>query len=183
MLTNRYHISTIIAIFFALGIGLLIGGTLGQTWMLQTENRIVDMAMMKYENQLSLNQLLQKQLVSLQLMNQYNTPLLQDQKIVWVRPYEATNDLLPFLMKFAGAKWEENQDLQSIVSPDIILVSDSETPTFIHPDAKVIYIEPRALQFTEPQEAINFIIYLKNIISKEEQSHAAIGIYYYPSLE
>lgn len=183
MLTSKYHMSTIIAIFFALGIGILIGGTLGQTWMVQTENRIVDTLMTRYENQISVNQLLQKQLGSLQLMNQTAAPILKNQKVVWIRPNEEHNELLPFVMKSAGVEWIEQTSFDSLSAPDIILISEPFKIQQIDEQfqSKVIDVHPKSLKFDDPQEAVDFILYLKQIT--EEDTHAAFGIYRYPGLE
>jgi hypothetical protein len=187
--------STIIAIFFALGIGILIGGTLGQTWVVQTENRIVDMLMARYENQISTNQLLQKQVGSLQLMNnQTSAPILHDHKIMWIRPKDTHNELLPFVMKSAGVDWIElsvDENLKysdpsfgSMAIPDIILISE---PLLIQQMAgefrsKLVDVNPKYLEFNEPQEAVDFILYLKEIM-EEDDSRAVLGVYRYPGLE
>jgi len=186
--------STIIAIFFALGIGILIGGTLGQTWMVKTENNIVEILMNRYEGQLTLNQLLQKQMSSLQLMNQTTAPILQNQKIMWIRPQDAHNELLPFVMKSAGVDWiEQNEDasifdidqaIQSNQAPDIIILSETSLIPQIsdaYISSKLIEIHPKILKFNDPQEALDLILYLKKIM--EEESDAAFGIYRYPGME
>ncbi|MFV9510775.1 copper transporter [Tepidibacillus sp. LV47] len=40
-MTNRYYTTTIIAIFLSLSLGILIGGTLGQQWILQNQQKVV----------------------------------------------------------------------------------------------------------------------------------------------
>lgn len=49
MLTTRYHLSTIVAIFFALGIGILLGGSLGQQWLSERQQALVDRLEKRYE--------------------------------------------------------------------------------------------------------------------------------------
>jgi uncharacterized membrane protein YciS (DUF1049 family) len=56
MLSGKYHMGSLIAIFFALGIGILIGGSLGQKWMFQTEQHTLRILMDKYEGKLEENQ-------------------------------------------------------------------------------------------------------------------------------
>lgn len=205
MLTTKYHIGSMIAIFFALGTGILIGGTLGQKWMHQTEAGIVEMLVDKYEKQVSQNQQLQKQIGSLQLMNQSVSPIFNHERIVWIRPRSAENEMLALVMKSTGAEWiEQNTDMldepartvfeqieQTI--PDIIMISDPEVSAkvsdyFYQREAsgtgfapKVVDISSKQLQLTEPQDIVNFIIYLKNIL--QEESHAAISLYRYPGME
>jgi hypothetical protein len=193
LLTSKYHMSTIIAIFFALGIGILIGGTLGQKWVVQTEDRVVDLLMTRYENQLSLNQLLQKQIGSLQLMSQASAPILQNRKIMWIRPDDLQNELLSFVIRSAGAEWSEqsmaegitafDSDLDTSSAPDIILVSDSGLLNSIPHEMvpKVIQVSPQALRFNSPEEALDFILYLKKI--SEGETHEVLGIHHYPGLE
>lgn len=49
MLTTRYHLSTIVAIFFALGIGILLGGSLGQQWLGERQQALVERLEKRYE--------------------------------------------------------------------------------------------------------------------------------------
>lgn len=42
MITNRYYIATIIAIFLSLSLGILIGGTLGQQWLNDSQQKLID---------------------------------------------------------------------------------------------------------------------------------------------
>ena len=41
LITNRFYITTIIAIFLSLSMGILIGGTLGQQWIQQNQDKVV----------------------------------------------------------------------------------------------------------------------------------------------
>jgi hypothetical protein len=202
LLTTRYHIGSIIAIFVALGIGILIGGTLGQKWMHQTENSIVELLMERYEQQLTFNQLLQKQIGSLQLMNQTVSPIFHHKKIVWIRPQSEKNEVLPLAMKAAGADWvEKNSDMVFAKSdldfentlPDIIMISDPEISkrlTVFFDEwrssgkqfvPKVIDVSSERLDWNKPEDVVNFVLYLKKVI--EEESHATIGYYRYPGVE
>lgn len=198
MLSSKYHMSTIIAIFLALGIGILIGGTIGQQWVYQTEDRIVDLLMNRYEDQLSVNQLLQKQISSLQLMNQSTSvPLLQNQKIGWVRPEDVHNDLLAFVMKSAGAEWSEfdaeiiQEQTTQLLAQDVLLISESEFSIpeqssmnkidIVDTRQKWITVQAETLRFNEPKEAVNFILYVKRRL--EEDTHAAASVYRYPGME
>ncbi|MEB3103508.1 copper transporter [Ferviditalea candida] len=151
MLTSKYHIASLIAIFIALGIGILLGGTLGQQWMHETEQNLVKILVEKYDRQVSQNQLLQKQIVSLQMMNQ-SEPILENKKIVWIRPSSVKNEMLQIIMKSAGADWSEQnaEKLQAywnageadtlqvfwstetggVPPPDIIVISDPKAAKY-----------------------------------------------------
>lgn len=203
MLTTKYHLSTIIAIFFALGLGILIGGTLGQRWVTETEDHIVKMLANKFEQQVSLNLGLQKQINYLQLVNQTVSPILKDRTIWWIRPVAMKNDMLSMVMKSAGAHWVE-KDLKKFTYPhdmgsdpkefpDLIMMSEAEgfVGLTIHNShggletdscvPKLVEVDSAKTQFIEPKEAIHFIYYLKKLM--EDKSHAAMGYYHYTGME
>lgn len=205
MLTSKYHIGSIIAIFIALGIGILMGGTLGQQWMHETEQNLVNLLMEKYDNQVMENQKLQKQIGSLALMNESIAPILDHKKIMWVRPKSLKNDMLPLIMKSAGAEWSEQNssaiellsdggiDSKQFLATDILIISD---PTIADPVKQFVQewdlagegIMPIVIDFSsqqgklsEPQEIVDFVQYLKHII--EEETNAAVSYYHYPGME
>ena len=45
----------------------------------------------------------------------------------------------------------------------------------------IIQVSSNVLPIDEPQEIVNFMMYIKKIM--EGETHAAIGVYNYPSLE
>lgn len=109
LLSGKYHMGSLVAIFFALGIGILIGGSLGQQWMFQTEQHTLSVLMEKYENQMEENQKLHKDVSSLQLIQQTVVPMIEDKRIVWIRPQSLQNDILAKMMISAGVDWEETE--------------------------------------------------------------------------
>jgi hypothetical protein len=120
------------AIFLALGIGIFIGGTLGQRWMDQAENSLVQLLMSRYESQLALNRELEKRLDSLESVYRRWNPMLEQKKVMWIRPDEERNDLLAYAFMAAGADWieasAESADPRGwtaagLQRPDIILIS------------------------------------------------------------
>ncbi|CAM3565439.1 copper transporter [Marinicrinis lubricantis] len=204
MLTTRYHIGSIVAIFFALGIGILIGGTLGQTWMNHTENNLVDRLMTRYENQIQRTQSLEKQIVYLQTVNQQLTPRIQNKKVVWYRSDDQKQDMLSFVMKSAGIVWEEvhleegttpadlaNKWRESVEKPDLLIVSGTnwtnewpeEVQTVMQEDIdhpKIIYLEPEQMDISKPAAIAEFLQYLKTVL--EDETHAAFYFYHYSGL-
>ncbi len=205
MLTSKYHIGSIVAIFFALGIGILLGGTLGQKWMFHTEDNIVRTLMDKYEAQAAENQRLQKQIGSLQLMNQALSPVLEHKTIWWVHPGGEKNEMLEAIMTSAGAEWvdraadglfpygrDEEAWSRAASRPDIIVVSDPAALRRLRaelgnraaeggPVPQIIDVGDRGLRLDEPQAIVDFILFLRKMI--EEEPHAAVGVYRYSGLE
>lgn len=204
MLTARYHIASIMALFFALGIGIFIGGTLGQTWVRNTEDRVVDMLLDKYERQVAVNQELQKQIGSLQLIFREIDPVLKHKKILWIRPEDAKNELLSFIFQTVGAELAEQtlvmdkpaiewkQD--SMFVPDIILISSGEwheqmmeelrklqTETD-SPSPVVVDVSAFAGSLHKPEGLADLMKYLKRL-AEGDTSHAAANIGYSSGLE
>lgn len=107
VVSGKYHTGSIVAIFFALGVGILIGGTLGQQWMFQTEQQTVGLLMDKYERQIVENRQLQENAAELQLKQRSYAAVFQDKYILWARPSEADNAFMPQMMAAAGAEWTE----------------------------------------------------------------------------
>ncbi|MFS1512239.1 copper transporter [Chengkuizengella sp. SCS-71B] len=189
MVSSRYYIITIISIFLALGIGILIGSTLGQQWIHHTEESIAERFMEKYESQLSINQELRKQVGSLQLLNQKTIPIFQHKKMMWISSEDVNKDMLAFAIQSVGGEWLEAPMRET---PDLIMVSEGqfELMTNQMKDWKtlneqsnpiIIQVSSNVLPFDEPQEIVNFVMYIKKIM--EEETHATLGVYNYPSLE
>ena len=55
MISTRYHLMTVISIFFALGIGILLGGSLGQHWLSEQQQNLIDQLEHHYDEQLAHN--------------------------------------------------------------------------------------------------------------------------------
>ncbi|WP_160643740.1 copper transporter [Chengkuizengella marina] len=190
MVSSRFYIITIISIFLALGIGIFIGSTLGQQWIHQTEESIAERFMEKYESQLSINQELQKQVGSLQLLNQKTTvPIFQHKKMMWMSSEDVSKDMLAFAIQSAGGEWLE-APMKEV--PDLIIVSEEQFELMTNQmkdwnsineqsNPIIIQVSSNVLPFDEPQEIVNFMMYIKRIM--EEESHATFGVYNYPSLE
>lgn len=109
LLSGKYHMGSLVAIFFALGIGILIGGSLGQQWMFQTEQHTLSILMDKYESQIEENQKLQKENNSLQIMHRTVVPMLEHKRILWIRPHTLQNDMLSEMIISTGADWIETE--------------------------------------------------------------------------
>lgn len=55
MISTRYHLFTVISIFLALGIGILLGGSLGQQWLSEKQQTLMDQLERHYDKQLAEN--------------------------------------------------------------------------------------------------------------------------------
>ena len=205
MLSARYHIASIVAIFLALGVGILIGGTLGQKWMVEAEHQVVGMLMAVIDKQAAINRELKSQIGSLQLMYRQIDPILERKKILWVRPEnDAKKPMLTFMLQAVGAEWiEEVVDANGLKAlldklsadgwPDMILTSDPITGRMVqnalltdersagrdHP--LVIDISTLYPDLNDPEALVNFMMYLRQITASEAEQHAYHDRY--PGLE
>jgi hypothetical protein len=205
LLSARYHIASIVAIFLALGVGILIGGTLGQKWMVEAEHQVVGMLMAEIDKQAAINRELKSQIGSLQLMYRQIDPILERKKILWVRPEnDAKKPMLTFMLQAVGAEWiEEVVDANGLKAlldklsadgwPDMILTSDPNTGRMVqnalladersagrgHP--LVIDISALYPDLNDPEALVNFMMYLRQITVSEEEQHAYHDRY--PGLE
>lgn len=59
MISTRYHLFTVISIFLSLGIGILLGGSLGQHWLSEKQQTLVSQLEDHYDRQLQKNRKLQ----------------------------------------------------------------------------------------------------------------------------
>lgn len=53
MITTRYHLVTVISIFLALGVGILLGGSLGQQWLSEKQQSLMTQLEQRYDEQLA----------------------------------------------------------------------------------------------------------------------------------
>ncbi|WP_339062520.1 copper transporter [Tepidibacillus marianensis] len=96
MIPNRYYTITIISIFFSLGLGILIGGTLGQQWIQSNEQKVIsyfedeanqykktNKEYQKKQKQLE-NQLIEEQKDSRELLGKSIVHMLNGKKILWI---------------------------------------------------------------------------------------------------
>jgi hypothetical protein len=204
MLSGKYHIGSLVAVFLALGIGILIGGTMGQNWVDKTEARLVEQVLDKYERSIQENKHLHKQLTSLQMMNRSVAPFLEQKQIWWIKPDDQPYDMLAMAASSLGAVWEEKlsdeifnavEANNSGTMPDILVLSDSDAVERwrIHEQERqhllaktpvVIDASHRTQAWNDPKEIVQFILYLKQIVEEEQHaSKASVDIYHYSGME
>jgi len=96
MITNRFYITTIIAIFLSLSLGILIGGTLGQQWINKNQQQLLSHFEAKSEELKETNHQLEKRVEEMTVDNQalkedYQvlftksiTNVIEGKKILWI---------------------------------------------------------------------------------------------------
>jgi len=116
MIHIRYHLITIGAIFLALGIGILLGGTAGQSWFAMTQKEFLSSMEAKYDKALKSNNELKQQLNQLiiqversneeviHLMAARYAEELQGAKVYVWHPAEVNIDLLKRLLLSVGVE-------------------------------------------------------------------------------
>lgn len=73
MITLRYHIITISAVFLSLGLGIILGGSIGQNWINEKQQTLLLSLEEKYDQAVQSNKELQEQIHELSLrMEQSN---------------------------------------------------------------------------------------------------------------
>lgn len=196
MLSAKYHIATIIAIFVSLGVGIVIGGTLGQKWAMQAENSIVGTLTDRYELMLAENQAMRKKIGSLELYLKTVSPASESKVVWWYKSPGHNLDLLAMVLNAAGVRWVEKDTASSPLlqmkvgepNPDYILVTDpvlrqsianqlAELATEEQVDEReslprLIDVSEDLVRWNEPESIVEFMIYMKQLV--EEESYAAI---------
>ncbi len=88
MVTPRYHYGTIISIFLALGLGILLGGSLGQQWLSEQQQDLLDKLEERYEETADTNQQLEQQIKVLEEQSETSE---KDRDNLW---HEGLKDVL-----------------------------------------------------------------------------------------
>ncbi|MFS8581188.1 MAG: copper transporter, partial [Novibacillus thermophilus] len=55
MVSARYHLVTVMSVFLALGLGILLGGSLGQQWLSEKQQGLIDQLERHYDEQVTQN--------------------------------------------------------------------------------------------------------------------------------
>lgn len=140
MLSTRYHLSTIVAIFFALGIGILLGGSLGQQWLSDRQQALVERLERRYEEVQERSHQLEKRIGALQSAvlagRKQNRDLLRNavkdqlfgRHILLIGGESDRVESLSETIRWAGGRVSHVPDLTEIpVNADAILFLDGLT--------------------------------------------------------
>jgi hypothetical protein len=154
MMHVRYHLITIAAIFLALGIGILIGGTAGQSWFSLTEKEFLRSMETKYDKALKSNNELKQQvnrlIIQVERSNEEVIHLmavryaedLQGQKIYVWHPPELRIDDLQRVLQSVGVDVQAYQPGQTVDDP--LLIMGRELPSWVRqlpPKSKWLHVE------------------------------------------
>lgn len=132
LITNRYYITTIIAIFLSLSLGILIGGTLGQQWINGNQQRIISHYESKVEKLDQSNQELmqEKEEINsfyLKLKSDYKLLFtksightIEGKKILWINDTEQNFQALRNTIELAGATILEHNDANNNLTLEAI---------------------------------------------------------------
>lgn len=116
LITNRYYITTIIAIFLSLSLGILIGGTLGQQWINENQQKLISHYQTKAEGMETKYVELRKQQEELtvyyqSLKEEYKILFtksiinkIDGQKILWINDSSQNFSTLKNTLEIAGGK-------------------------------------------------------------------------------
>lgn len=197
MWSIRKNAASIAAAFVALGIGIMIGGALGPSWIDETEHRIMRKLMFQYEEQLARNRTLQQQIGSLEMIRPTTYTALKDKKIIWVGTPLDEDGLLPAALRFAGATVIPASSGERLSGADIVVVTRprdgisnngrlSDGITQQSGDerlaaAKIVEAGAAEWNSMEPEQVARFLMYLNKVA--EEETREAFGFYRYTGKE
>lgn len=118
LITNRYYIITIIALFLSLSLGILIGGTLGQQWINNSQQKLITY----YEEKIEKLTIEKNELIKLnselntnneiiimdyqKLFNNSITDLISGTKILWINDSDYSYKNLQSTIELAGGEIE-----------------------------------------------------------------------------
>lgn len=199
MITSKYYIATLVSIFLALGIGLLIGGTMGQHWSVQAEDKVVTMLMDKYKEEAEQNVLNKRLIRAFTEMHQRQYPALKGKEVVWIGNGKEV-ETLPFMLEAAGASWRKapsalplsyEEMCSESQCPDFIIVADDKIWDQLAVSAnrwskassglRVIHIDDHVHAFDQPPSIQAFMHFINQL--SEEHAHEAIRFYHYSGVE
>lgn len=126
MIHFRYHLISLAAVFFALCVGILLGGTAGQSWFAMGEKEVLTKMEAKYDRALNSNNELKQQMSQLlleversndeviHLMAMRYANDLQGSKVYVWHPEDVALERITRIMNLAGVEvmpYTESRDL------------------------------------------------------------------------
>ncbi|GIQ69424.1 hypothetical protein DUZ99_16840 [Xylanibacillus composti] len=130
MVSLRYHISTIIAVFVALGLGLVIGGTMGQSLFHDAQGQMLQSLHNRYKDLTVQHELVQGELRSYHELTRQLAPEMNGMHIVWQGRHDQQAEQLIQRLRQLGAvvtveEEPARSDTKWEVEPDLLLVAGS----------------------------------------------------------
>lgn len=174
MITLRYHIATIIAIFLSLGVGILLGAVTGREWLTEQEQDLLYNLEQKYESAMESNRQLEYQVQELnrkieyanrdlmQLVTHNYAPILEGRVVsIWYENPHEGKRVIDMLSR-VGVSVHDVTDQLGIVDPPIIVVGRDEIPyqlALLSPEQK-LHISQIPQSFTEQWDFLHKVWFL-----------------------
>ena len=141
MITLRYHIITIVSVFLSLGLGIILGGSIGQNWINEKQQALLVGLEEKYDQAVKSNQQLEKQINELSVRideanREFSTfvssdylPDLQGKQVgVWYPVGTDTEQIIDLLrsvgLQVVDMSWNSDWSEQQIPTYPVLLTGD-----------------------------------------------------------
>lgn len=169
MVSTRYHLLTVMAIFLSLGTGILLGGALGQQWLSEKQRSLTEQLARHYERQTAENRKLSANIEQLKRLN-----LLEREQIDRLLKFTLADELrgrhliivsadqkganrLKQVIQWAGGSARVENSLKYFpIQPDgIILFADSfrgQLNDDVLSDLQLLYQVPVFVQTAQPKK-------------------------------
>jgi hypothetical protein len=186
----------LIAVFLALGIGIVIGGSIGAEWVEKTEDSVIQLLLNKYDAELKNNQQLQEKLDYLQRVRLLTGPVLLNKRVLWVCPDSTGPQRLVFAVQSEGAKWHsvpawsEEEALKAdavLICKELAEDHDALAAHANHDDRDykerpLFFVDMKERDFSRPESAAALILKLKAAM-EEDETHDVNGFNRHTGLE
>lgn len=202
VVTLRYHISTIIAVFVALGLGLVIGGTIGQGLLQDAQGQLLQGLHTRYKELAVQHELLQGELHSYHELTRQLAPEMNGMRIVWQGERDPQADQLIQRLRQLGAivsiegdavhpssPWEPEPDLLLVAGaaqtdPLAVAMSSHADEPSADPNKKIPVLDMRAHRFngSVPENTARLIRLMQETLMEKEAPHAA-SVSHYSGME
>lgn len=172
MITLRYHIITLVAVFLSLGLGIILGGSIGQNWINEKQQTLLVGLEDKYGEAVKSNNMLQKQIQELSLRIEqsneefstlvskgYHTNLRGKKLGLWVQEGIQAEPLIQLLTSVGVETVLLTEPLpHPIPSHPILLIGESD-PSWIHqlPEGSWLQLKQATLRPSEQWELLKSI--------------------------
>ncbi len=203
MVSMRVHISTIVAVFVALGIGLVIGGTMGPSLVLDAQGQLLQSVQNRYKELAVQHEQLEGELHNYHSLTRLLAPEMNGLRIVWQGNRDQQADhLIERLRQLGAVVTIENADLPAsewVFEPDLLLIAESAAAEQMSiktvdeiDDAgsvmndrslvPVLDIREHGFHGSVPENTAHLIKLVQRTLMEKEAPHAA-SVSHYSSME
>ena len=172
MISHRYHMITIVAVFLSLGLGIILGGSIGQNWINEKQQTLLVGLGEKYDQALQSNSMLQDQIqelsvrieqaneeFSLLVSKGYLTDLNEKTIGLWIKPGNTDVTFTSFLQS-VGMKVVRFNEAPSTtqLSFPILVIGEGHPPWAKEvPDGLILQVDKASLTPSEQWELLQRI--------------------------